>query len=190
MASPTTPFLIALLLLFLNIFIYIAFIPGLALYIFSTYSRQSFTDFFHLDIPRQRSPTPPLIPSTSTTSSSSERSHSRTPSSNTMQKTLLVIAHPDDECMFFGPSLIHLPGEKGVLCLSSGNADGLGKTRSIELVKSCKVLGISEENVTVLEHNDLQDGMQNHWDRSIIADIVVKHMEQHQYDTVCSFTLI
>lgn len=39
---------------------------------------------------------------------------------------LLVIAHPDDECMFFGPLLLASQGtyQWKVLCLSTG-ADGI-----------------------------------------------------------------
>lgn len=38
-------------------------------------------------------------------------------------RVLLVIAHPDDECMFFVPTLLHLrfcAAETHVLCLSTG----------------------------------------------------------------------
>lgn len=36
---------------------------------------------------------------------------------------LLIVAHPDDECMFFGPSLAQLQSsgwQLSVLCLSTG----------------------------------------------------------------------
>ena len=63
---------------------------------------------------------------------------------------LLVIAHPDDEAMFFGPTLRAL-SKKGipvqVLCLSNGNADGLGKIREKELAASLKTLGISNHYI-------------------------------------------
>ena len=60
---------------------------------------------------------------------------------------LLVIAHPDDECMFFTPTVLGLARQgitAHVLCLSTGNFDGLGATRSRELRASCVELGVDE----------------------------------------------
>ena len=45
-------------------------------------------------------------------------------------RVLIVTAHPDDECMFFGPTLCHLADrdiKAKVLCLSTGNFYGKGK---------------------------------------------------------------
>ncbi len=55
-----------------------------------------------------------------------------------------MIAHPDDEAMFFAPSIIQLNNFNNisVLCLSNGNYAGLGKTREKELEKSCEVFEI------------------------------------------------
>ncbi|KAF9411553.1 N-acetylglucosaminyl-phosphatidylinositol de-N-acetylase, partial [Entomortierella beljakovae] len=74
----------------------------------------------------------------------------------TKSSIVIVIAHPDDEVMFFGPTLAELTKpENGntvrVLCMSSGNHDGLGETRKKELVASCATFGIRESQVTVLE---------------------------------------
>jgi len=58
---------------------------------------------------------------------------------------LLVIAHPDDECMFFTPTVLGLARQgitAHVLCLSTGNFDGLGATRARELRASCVELGV------------------------------------------------
>ena len=61
------------------------------------------------------------------------------------KKLLLIISHPDDEAMFFIPSIVHLMSMKlksesfsqfYVLCLSSGNAYGLGNMRIHELSES------------------------------------------------------
>ena len=48
---------------------------------------------------------------------------------------LYVIAHPDDEAMFFVPSITQLrtTNDLYLLCLSNGNFDGLGKIREKEL---------------------------------------------------------
>ena len=63
---------------------------------------------------------------------------------------LLLTAHPDDECMFFAPTILALsealqpPSKLYSLCLSVGNADGLGDVRRRELEGSLDVLGIEE----------------------------------------------
>lgn len=67
------------------------------------------------------------------------------------KKICLLIAHPDDEAMFFAPTLLALTSpETGnhvkILCLSTGNADGLGETRRRELVKSALLLGLRHED--------------------------------------------
>ncbi|KAL8304514.1 hypothetical protein RB597_004330 [Gaeumannomyces tritici] len=73
------------------------------------------------------------------------------------KRICLLIAHPDDEAMFFSPTVLALTRpETGnhvkIMCLSSGNADGLGETRKKELVKSGMLLGLrNEEDVTVIE---------------------------------------
>lgn len=60
-----------------------------------------------------------------------------------------MIAHPDDEAMFFVPSIMHLKktNELYILCLSNGNFDGLGKIREKELHASAKYLGFKDSKV-------------------------------------------
>lgn len=89
------------------------------------------------------------------------------------KRICLLIAHPDDEAMFFAPTLLALTepslgNHVKILCLSSGrflrrgdvcdeaddagDADGLGATRTKELVKSGMCLGLrQEEDVCVIE---------------------------------------
>lgn len=65
---------------------------------------------------------------------------------------LLVTAHPDDECMFFTPSVRHFVGRGDrvdLICLSTGNFDGLGELRRKELVKSALILGIN--SISIIE---------------------------------------
>lgn len=55
---------------------------------------------------------------------------------------LLVVAHPDDETIFFSGVLQtkrDLPWH--VICLTDGNADGRGKERHAELLAATKLLG-------------------------------------------------
>lgn len=64
----------------------------------------------------------------------------------TGKNILYVIAHPDDESMFFQPSIVSLAqGNKlYLICLSNGNAAGLGRAREKELELACKRLGFAE----------------------------------------------
>ena len=87
---------------------------------------------------------------------------------------LLVIAHPDDEVMFFTPTL-NLLKEKNeihILSLSNGNFEGLGDLRASELLKSAALHSIPADNVTIIEHGSLQDSLQSIWPTEIISEIV------------------
>jgi hypothetical protein len=107
-------------------------------------------------------------------------------------RTLFVIAHPDDEAMFFAPTILsmHNRSQLHLICLSVGNNDGLGKVREKELYKSCAVLGIPEERVRIYDEEGLHDGMKNHWDSSLVLDIVKNAVEEFQINTVCKPSLI
>jgi N-acetylglucosaminylphosphatidylinositol deacetylase len=57
----------------------------------------------------------------------------------------ILIAHPDDECLFFGPTIRYLVKNSNkvyLLCLTNGNYYGLGHVRESELESSCKYLNI------------------------------------------------
>lgn len=91
-----------------------------------------------------------------------------------------IIGHPDDEVMFFSPSLLEISKPKNnnkvkLICFSSGDSvdESIGRIRSQELFHSAKILGISKEDVTVL---DFKDGMNETWDsndiKSALGDII------------------
>ncbi len=66
---------------------------------------------------------------------------------------LLVVAHPDDETIFFSGLLMRkrsVPWK--VVCVTDGNADGRGKERAEEFRAATKLLG-----VTKAEHWDFPD---------------------------------
>ncbi|KAK4242987.1 putative deacetylase LmbE-like domain-containing protein [Corynascus novoguineensis] len=94
------------------------------------------------------------------------------------KRICLLIAHPDDEAMFFAPTLLALTRpELGnyvkILCLSSGNAYGLGETRKKELIKSCMMLGVhKEDDVWIEESPDLPDSMTATWDATKISNLL------------------
>lgn len=95
------------------------------------------------------------------------------------KRICLLIAHPDDEAMFFAPTILALTrpdtgNHVKILCLSTGNADGLGETRKKELVKSGLTLGLhDEDDVFVIDNpTDFPDSMTTVWDRNKIAGLL------------------
>ncbi|KAF9301131.1 N-acetylglucosaminyl-phosphatidylinositol de-N-acetylase [Mortierella antarctica] len=110
----------------------------------------------------------------------------------TKTSIVLAIAHPDDEVMFFGPTLAELTRpEHGntvrVLCMSSGNHDGLGEVRKKELINSCKAFGIRESHVTILEREELKDGPKELWDPSLVGDQMNLFAKKHNIETIITF---
>lgn len=99
-------------------------------------------------------------------------------------RILLLTAHPDDEAMFFAPTVLALTDASlgnhlKVLCLSRGNADGLGDVRERELKESCRRLGVQEGDALCLEDAQLQDGFHT-WSTSYIRDLLLKNFTQSE----------
>lgn len=94
------------------------------------------------------------------------------------KRICLLIAHPDDEAMFFAPTLTALNApELGnhvkILCLSSGDADGLGETRKDEIAASAKMLGLRNANdILVLEDEAFPDSMSTSWPTAKIVQVL------------------
>lgn len=104
-------------------------------------------------------------------------------------RALLVVAHPDDETMFFSLSIHGLTAaecELHVLCLSNGNANGLGKVRRDEMYKACAVYQIPARQVTVAEDPALQDGF-HEWDTGAVALHVLRAVRAVRPDLVLTF---
>ncbi|KAI9678658.1 MAG: N-acetylglucosaminyl-phosphatidylinositol de-N-acetylase [Caeruleum heppii] len=95
------------------------------------------------------------------------------------KRICLLIAHPDDEAMFFGPTLVALTARElgnhvKILCLSSGDADGLGETRKKELVRSALMLGLrNEDDVFVVEDPAFPDSLTTPWPTPKIANLLL-----------------
>ncbi|XP_061596079.1 N-acetylglucosaminyl-phosphatidylinositol de-N-acetylase [Cololabis saira] len=103
---------------------------------------------------------------------------------------LVVTAHPDDECMFFAPTIIRLV-ELNVcvhlLCLSEGNYYNQGAERRKELFSSCAILGIPTSRVTILDHRKLPDDPRSEWSVSLVSSTIVKHIRAHSCNLVLTF---
>ncbi|ORY75484.1 putative deacetylase LmbE-like domain-containing protein [Protomyces lactucae-debilis] len=101
----------------------------------------------------------------------------------TGKRFLLVIAHPDDECMFFSPTLLNLTSHGNavhVLCLSNGDADKLGKLREHELISSCTSLGVQAAHVSCIDTPDLQDSMTAVWAPEKVAHHLKLYLDGQQ----------
>ncbi|XP_022902710.1 N-acetylglucosaminyl-phosphatidylinositol de-N-acetylase [Onthophagus taurus] len=106
-------------------------------------------------------------------------------------RTLLVIAHPDDECMFFGPIVHHLIENDScrlyVICLSMGNGYGLGKKRKQELYDACRILGVNEGDITIYNNTYMQDSIDGSWPTELVANLILQQVEMYNIDTLITF---
>lgn len=78
------------------------------------------------------------------------------PAGDGHRHVLFLTAHPDDECLFFAPTILGLNSSETslyALSLSIGNADGLGAVRREEYHKSYDVLGIPPEQRWIVDNS-------------------------------------
>jgi LmbE family N-acetylglucosaminyl deacetylase len=108
---------------------------------------------------------------------------------------MLVAAHPDDECFGFGGALA-LAAARGVetyvVCLTDGqaakhrgdaeSAAALGKMRRAEFEASCRVLGVTHQEVL-----DYHDAQLEFVDFSQAAGRLVERMRRFQPQVVITF---
>ncbi|PRP74247.1 n-acetylglucosaminyl-phosphatidylinositol de-N-acetylase-like [Planoprotostelium fungivorum] len=95
---------------------------------------------------------------------------------------LIVTAHPDDEAMFFVPTMLGLlsAGHRiHLLCMSTGDYEGLGEVRIKELNQCCLELGMSPGDVTVIDHEQIRDGPKEVWDVDLLASFVLQQTKLH-----------
>ena len=104
-------------------------------------------------------------------------------------RILLVTSHTDDESMFFGPMLLcrDYHQEVHLLCLSNGDADGLGAVRTKELEAAVEHLGVPAKNVRTLDRPELRDGMDELWPAEAIEEAVLAEMKRVNINTVVTF---
>ena len=93
-----------------------------------------------------------------------------------MNFNLLLIAHPDDECMFFTPTLSYITH---VYCLSNGNNDGFGLVREKEFQMSCKTIN------AIGEIGTLKDGEQ--WNSNQILELVDIYVKSNNISNIYTF---
>jgi N-acetylglucosaminylphosphatidylinositol deacetylase len=62
-----------------------------------------------------------------------------------------------------------------VFFVPSGDFEKKGQLRKKELQESCRKLGMPLENVTILNHDKMKDGMKEKWPIEHIASVVANH---------------
>ncbi|KAH6664170.1 putative glycan biosynthesis protein [Halenospora varia] len=105
---------------------------------------------------------------------------------------LIVTAHPDDECLFFAPSILGVLDRNsdvvgGLVVMSTGNNYGIGEARKAELQGSCKALGIDEARCVALDRPEIQDNPKVWWDQVVIESIVKEYVEKWHVDAIITF---
>jgi len=103
-------------------------------------------------------------------------------------RVLFVTSHPDDEVMFFGPTILGL-AKTGcqifLLVMSPGRERG--HTRKKELYESCRILGIPMSNIIVMRHTKLKDDPTVRWREELVSNIILRHVASLNIDTVVTF---
>ncbi|MCB0362816.1 MAG: PIG-L family deacetylase [Bdellovibrionales bacterium] len=59
---------------------------------------------------------------------------------------LIIIAHPDDETLFFSSVIQQRPYQRPceIICVTDGNADGMGSRRHRQFLNACRKLGVNK----------------------------------------------
>ncbi|XP_060059145.1 N-acetylglucosaminyl-phosphatidylinositol de-N-acetylase isoform X4 [Erinaceus europaeus] len=106
------------------------------------------------------------------------------------RQALLVTAHPDDEAMFFAPTVLgltRLGHQVSLLCFSTGNYYNQGENRKKELLQSCDVLGIPPSRVMVIDNRHFPDDPSVQWDTTRVASTLLQHIGVNGTDLVVTF---
>ncbi|XP_037791136.1 N-acetylglucosaminyl-phosphatidylinositol de-N-acetylase-like isoform X2 [Penaeus monodon] len=107
------------------------------------------------------------------------------------RRVMFVTAHPDDEVMFFGPTILHFTQREGalvyLLCLSTGDHYDQGRVRSKELWESCHLLGVSRENILLYRCDDLPDNPSIVWPTVRTANLINQYLHALDIDMVVTF---
>ena len=106
------------------------------------------------------------------------------------KNVLFVTAHPDDECMFFAPTILSVLAEGHnvfVVCLSKGDYYGQGDIRKKELISSCSKLGVPASNVTIVDDERLKDDPGKVWDVDFLGSCIMSVCLRVNADCVVTF---
>ncbi|KAG4065075.1 hypothetical protein HA402_007472 [Bradysia odoriphaga] len=104
------------------------------------------------------------------------------------RRVLIVTAHPDDECMFFGPTILSLtqrrePCTVYLLML----VELLGNIRKHELYDAARVLRLKDEHITLMNSTLLADDPNLNWRTELVAKQIRKEVESLDIEALITF---
>jgi N-acetylglucosaminylphosphatidylinositol deacetylase len=115
----------------------------------------------------------------------------------TTKNICFTVAHPDDEVMFFGPTIRYLASFKNhrihILSLTPGNYYGLGETRRREMKECCTNLVQTGfkwnnfENLEIVDEPTLPDHPTIQWNEDLCHQIISDYIRKHRIDVLVSF---
>ncbi|GAW81783.1 N-acetylglucosaminylphosphatidylinositol deacetylase [Plasmodium gonderi] len=103
----------------------------------------------------------------------------------------IIIAHPDDEIMFFFPTIKLLFDKKKkaeifLLSLSNGDYYGQGRIREKELYHVWSYIGGLKNNCKVINDPNIRDGW-NFWNEKCLVDVIADYCTRNNIRKVLTF---
>nr|AAW27743.1 SJCHGC08988 protein [Schistosoma japonicum] len=101
---------------------------------------------------------------------------------------LVVTAHPDDESMFFAPTILNLvrSGCKvDLLCCTTGNYDGRGHERKLELIIAMRKLGIRRS--VIIDSDKFEDNPNSLWPKKELVSTICRTCHEFRSRSVITF---
>ena len=105
----------------------------------------------------------------------------------------LLVAQPDDEVMFFGPTIRYLAtyndNKLYVLCMTAGDYYGKGELRKKEMLMSCSNLISNSKlkDVTIIDEPSLPDHPNKEWSQDLCTKIIGDYLNKHSIDVLVTF---
>ena len=103
---------------------------------------------------------------------------------------LFVTAHPDDESLFFAPTIasaVSAGCRVHILSLTDGDRGGAGATRTAELVAAAVALGVDACDARVANVAGVRDGPDEVWDVSVASASVAAAISHSRARVVVTF---